>query len=109
MTKEDEVKVEEEVVVVVFTRENRGVSAQHATRATPTRSSHEPMSLALCHPYPQLCCSVHPHHPACAQQNGENFPIGADPSGSFFASSYRKGLPIVRLCLVILRYTTSSE
>jgi len=32
-----------EVVVVVFTRENRGGSAQHATRATPTRSSHGPM------------------------------------------------------------------
>ena len=40
-------------------------------------------------------CIVHPHHPACAQQNGENFLIGADPSGSFFASSRRKGLPIV--------------
>ena len=34
---------EEVVVVVVFTRENRGGSAQHATRATPTRSSHGPM------------------------------------------------------------------
>ena len=38
---------EEEVVVVVeevvFTRDNRGGSAQHATRATPTRSSHGPM------------------------------------------------------------------
>jgi len=31
---------EEEVVEVVFTRENRGGSAQHATRATPIRSSH---------------------------------------------------------------------
>ena len=41
-------------------------------------------------------CSVHPHHPACAQQNGD-FPIGADPSGSFFASSWKKCLPIVRL------------
>ena len=27
-------------VMVVFTRENRGGSAQHETRATPTRSSH---------------------------------------------------------------------
>ena len=27
--------------VVVFTRENRGASAQYATRATPTISSHE--------------------------------------------------------------------
>ena len=53
--------------------------------------------LALCHPYLQLCCSVHPHHPACARQNGENFPIGADPSGLFFASSWKKCLPIVRL------------
>ena len=30
-------KVEEEEVVVVFTRKNRGGSAQHATRATPTQ------------------------------------------------------------------------
>jgi len=34
---------EQEQVVVVFTRENRGGSAQHATRATPTRSSHRPI------------------------------------------------------------------
>ena len=34
---------EEEEVMVVFDRENRGGSAQHATRATPTRSSHGPM------------------------------------------------------------------
>ena len=40
-------------------------------------------------------CSVHPRHPACAQQNGENFPIGADPSGSFVVSSWKKRLPIV--------------
>ena len=39
---------------------------------------------------------MHLHHPACAQ-NGENLPIGADPSGSFFASSWNKRLPIVRL------------
>ena len=32
-----------EEVMVVFTRGNRGGSAQHATRATPTRSSHGPM------------------------------------------------------------------
>ena len=29
--------------VVVFSRENRGGSAQYATRATPIRSSHGPM------------------------------------------------------------------
>ena len=29
--------------MVVFTRGNQGGSAQHATRATPTRSSHRPM------------------------------------------------------------------
>ena len=29
--------------MVVLTRENRGGSAQHTTRATPTRSSHGPM------------------------------------------------------------------
>ena len=46
-------------MVVVFTRENRGGSAQHATRATPTRSSHGPMSLALCHPYRQRRGGVH--------------------------------------------------
>ena len=34
---------EEEEEEVVFTRDNRGGSAQHATRATPTRSSHGPM------------------------------------------------------------------
>jgi len=36
---------EEEVVTeeVVFTRDSRGGSAQHATCATPTRSSHGPM------------------------------------------------------------------
>jgi hypothetical protein len=34
---------EEEEEVIVFTLENRGGSAQHATRATPTRSSHGPM------------------------------------------------------------------
>jgi len=34
---------EEEEVVVVCPRENRGGAAQHATRATPTRSSHGPM------------------------------------------------------------------
>ena len=33
-------KEEEEVVVVVFICKNRGGSAQHATRATPTRISH---------------------------------------------------------------------
>ena len=37
---EEEEKEEEEVV---FTRENREGSAQHATRATPIRSSHGPM------------------------------------------------------------------
>ena len=35
--------VEEEEEEVVFTRDNRGGSAQHATRATPIRSSHGPM------------------------------------------------------------------
>ena len=35
---------EEEEEEVVFTRENRGGSAQRATRATPTRSSHGPMT-----------------------------------------------------------------
>jgi len=29
--------------LAVFTRENRGASAQHATRAIPIRSSHGPM------------------------------------------------------------------
>ena len=35
--------VKEEEEEVVFTRDNRGGSAQHATRATPTRSNHGPM------------------------------------------------------------------
>ena len=37
------VNTNEEEEEVVFTRENRGGSAQHATRATPLRSSHGPM------------------------------------------------------------------
>ena len=43
--REEEKEEEEEVVVVVvvFTREHRGGTAQHATRATPNRSSHGPM------------------------------------------------------------------
>ena len=40
MEEEEEEEEEEEVV---FTRENRGGSAQHATRATPLRSNHGPM------------------------------------------------------------------
>ena len=80
-------------MVVVFTRENRGGSAQHATRARNTGpfKPRTDESLALCHPY--TACTVAatvafcPHHPACAQQNGENFPIGEDPSESSFASS----------------------
>jgi hypothetical protein len=43
LTYKEEEEEEEVVVVVVFTRENRGGSAQHATRATPTRASHGPM------------------------------------------------------------------
>ena len=44
----------------MVTLENRGGSAQHATRATPTRSSHGPdESLALCHPYLQPYCVSH--------------------------------------------------
>ena len=31
-------------------------------------------SLALCHPYLKQSCSVHPRHPACAQQNGGELP-----------------------------------
>ena len=42
------VVVEEEEEEVVFTRENRGGSAQHATRATPTRSSQEQSMRLLC-------------------------------------------------------------
>ena len=40
ITEEEEEEEEEEEV---FTRQNRGGSAQHATRVTPTRSSHGPM------------------------------------------------------------------
>ena len=40
---EVEVEEEEEEEEVVFTRENREGSAQHATRAIPLRSSHGPM------------------------------------------------------------------
>ena len=57
---------------MVFTRENRGgpLNTQHAphrpVQATARLLTDE--SLALCHPYLQLCCSVHPHHPACSQE-----------------------------------------
>ena len=73
--------------MIVFTCENRGVSAQHTTRATPTQiTAHA--ALSLCHPYLQQRCSVHPHHPimfypACDHQNRQNFPSGADLSESF--------------------------
>jgi hypothetical protein len=65
---------------------NRGdpLNTQHAQHRPKPRSDE---SLALCHPYLQLRYSVHPHRPACAQQDGENFPIGADPSGSILALS----------------------
>ena len=39
---------EKEEVDVVFTRENKGGSTQHATRATPTRSSHGAMRAQPC-------------------------------------------------------------
>ena len=45
------------------------------------------VSLVLYRPYLQQRCTVHPRHPACAQLNGANFPIGADRSESLFASS----------------------
>ena len=93
------------MVVVVFTRANRGGSVQHNTRNTDPSKPRIDESLALCHPYLQQRCIVHPFRPACAQQDGENFPIGADPSGSFFASSYTTRLPICdgghAVCLVI--------
>ena len=83
---------------MVFTRENRrGIRSTRNTRNTDPFKPRTDESLALCHPCLQQCCCVHSHHPACAQQNGENFPIGADPSGSFFASPGKKRLPIVRL------------
>jgi hypothetical protein len=56
------------------------MEGEQATRATPTQTTDR---LEPSHPYLQQHCSVHPHHPASAQQDGENFPIGADPSGSF--------------------------
>ena len=49
--KEEKEEEEKEEKVVVFSRENRGGSAQHATHATPTRSSHGPMR-ALYKPSP---------------------------------------------------------
>ena len=77
---------EEEEVVVVFTQ-SRGIRSTRNTRNTDPFKPRTDESLALCHPYLQLRYSVHPHRPACAQQDGENFPIGADPSGSILALS----------------------
>ena len=74
------------VVVVVFTQ-SRGIRSTRNTRNTDPFKPRTDESLALCHPYLQLRYSVHPHRPACAQQDGENFPIGADPSGSILALS----------------------
>ena len=45
---EEEERKEVVVEEVVFTHENRGGSAQHATRATPTRSSHGPVRAEPC-------------------------------------------------------------
>ena len=89
--------------VTVFNRENRGICSTRNTRNTDPFKRRSDESLALFLPYLQQRCSVHPHHPACTQQGGENLPIGADPSGSCFASPWRKRLPIVRLwsCCVL--------
>ena len=73
--------------MVVFTRESRGVRLTTNTLNTDPFKPWTDKSSALCHRYLQQRCSVHPHHPTGAQQNGENFPIGADPQGSFFVSS----------------------
>ena len=72
----------------VFTCEiSRGIRSTRNTRNTDPFKPRTDESLALCHPYLQQRCSIHPHHPACAHQNGENYPMGADPSGSILTSS----------------------
>ena len=81
----------------LYSCKSRGVRSTRKTRNTDPFKPRTDESLALCHLYLQQRCRVHPHHPACVQQNGENFPIGADPSGSFFTSFWNKRLPIVRL------------
>ena len=92
--RKEEEEEKEEVVVVVRRRwwfllvkiEGDPLSTRNTRNTDPVKPRTDE-SLALCHPWLQQRCSVHPHHPACAQQNGQPFPIGADPSGSFFASS----------------------
>ena len=54
------------------------LNTQHAQHRSKPRADE---SLALCHPYLQQRCSFHSHHPACAQQDGENFPIGCRSVG----------------------------
>ena len=76
----------EEEEEVVFTQ-SRGIRSTRNTHNTDPFKPQTDGNLALCHPYLQLRYSVHPHRPACAQQHGENFPIGADPSGSILALS----------------------
>ena len=56
--------------------EGEPLNTQHAQHRPGKTLADE--SLALCHFYLQQRCNVYPHHPACAQQNGENFPFGAE-------------------------------
>ena len=68
----------DQVVMVLFARENRGESALHRPKA---RFDDE--SLVLSYPCLQQRCSLHPCHPSNpvgAEQSGDNLPIGADPS-----------------------------
>ena len=64
-------QIEEKEEEEVCTRQNRGdlLNTQHANTDPYTPRTDE--SLALCHPHLQQRCSVHPQHPACAQQKEE--------------------------------------
>ena len=82
-----------EVIVVLFTTAEKARLGGMQVHMLSNSHGHLYVlcdeSLVLCHPYLEQHSSVHPHHPACTQQNGESFPIGAAPSGSFFASCSR--------------------
>ena len=63
--------------------ERNPLNTQHAQHGLKPRFD---AILALCHSHLGQLCNVHPRHPACAQQSGKNFPIGAKPSGSLSVS-----------------------
>ena len=55
----------------LYSCKSRGIRSTRNTRNTDPFKPRTDESLALCHPYLQWGFSVHPHHLACAQQNGD--------------------------------------